>query len=252
LGRPQYETLAGVYEWLVPEPLLRPDGAAAAFAEVAGRLTPGARVLDCAAGTGQLAVGLALEGFDVVASDASPAMADRVRALAVEHGVEVPAFVARWDELGAQRWEGAFDAVLCVGNSLTHAAGTRARRGALARMAAVLRPGGLLAVTSRNWERVRERGSGIEVADEVVVRGGRPGLVVHGWTIAADWEDPHHLDVAVALLDPGGGVETHAERLTFWPFRHEALEDDLRRAGLRPEGSTYAPGAERYLVTARA
>ena len=58
----------------------------------------GARVLDCAAGTGPLAVGLALRGFDVVATDASEAMIARTRSLATERGVELPARVCTWEE----------------------------------------------------------------------------------------------------------------------------------------------------------
>jgi hypothetical protein len=60
-----YDTLAGVYDWLVPEALLTPQRSAAAFGDVIDELAPGARVLDCAAGTGLVAVGLALRGFDV-------------------------------------------------------------------------------------------------------------------------------------------------------------------------------------------
>jgi hypothetical protein len=55
-----YAPLAEVYEWLVPDALLEPEGAVGAFEEVVGELRPAARVLDCAAGTGQLAVGLAI------------------------------------------------------------------------------------------------------------------------------------------------------------------------------------------------
>ncbi len=57
-----YDDLADAYEWLVPEPLLTPEGSLAAFADVVEALPAGARVLDCAAGTGQLAVGMALRG----------------------------------------------------------------------------------------------------------------------------------------------------------------------------------------------
>ena len=58
-----YDTLADVYDWLVPEALLSPEGSAAAFEEVLAELPAGARVLDCACGTGTLAVGLALRGL---------------------------------------------------------------------------------------------------------------------------------------------------------------------------------------------
>jgi SAM-dependent methyltransferase len=81
-----YDTLADVYDWLVPEALLEPEGSAAAFDMVLDELSAGARVLDCACGTGTLAVGLALRGFEVSASDASEGMVARTRALADARG----------------------------------------------------------------------------------------------------------------------------------------------------------------------
>lgn len=245
-----YRALAEVYEWLVPDELLTPDGAATAFAGVLDTLPPGARVLDCAAGTGTLAVGLALRGFDVTASDASEPMTERTRDLAGRHGVVVPSVTCDWESLGAQGWDDSFDAVLCVGNSLTHAAGPVRRRAALSAMARVLREDGLLVVTSRNWELVRACGSGLRVADRLVEREGVLGLVIYAWTLGERWGDPHCLDVAVALLD-GAAVTTHSERLPFWPFRHDELGDDLRAAGLEVETDGWASEVDRYLVTAR-
>src|SRR5215211_3060598 len=116
-----YDTLAAVYEFLVPEELLEPEGAAGAFADVLAGLAPGARVLDCAAGTGQLAVGLALRGFDVTATDASAAMVERTRALAAARGVALRTEVRAWKEWAGAAPEQPFDAILCVGNSLPHA-----------------------------------------------------------------------------------------------------------------------------------
>ena len=244
-----YDTLANVYEWLTPDELLTPAGSTNLFAHVLEPLKRPARILDCAAGTGQLAVGLAATGFDVVATDASPAMTNRTRALATTHGVQLEALTCRWEELPDQEFE-PFDAVLCVGNSLAHAVARAGRQAALAAIASVLRGEGLFAVTSRNWEKVRIRGSGIEIDDRTINRHGRPGLVVHAWTIPETWEEPHHLDVAVALLDNLPAVTTEHERLTLWPFTHQTLEQDLRTAGLTRSTSTYAPVAERYLVTA--
>jgi SAM-dependent methyltransferase len=245
-----YDTLAGAYDWLVPDALLTPQDSAATFAPWIGALPPGSRILDCATGTGQLAVGLALAGFDVVATDASPAMIDRTTRLAAEHGAAVRARTCAWDELGRHDWGGPFAAVFCVGNSITHAPGPSARRAALTAMASVLADGGLLVVTSRNWERVREHADGLDVADRLVDRGGRRALVIHAWSIGDGWEDAHSLDVAVAVLGADGSVETHRERLEFWPFRHQELDEDLRAVGLEPASTTYGADAERYLVTA--
>jgi SAM-dependent methyltransferase len=230
-----YATLAGVYDFLVPDELLSPEGSAAAFA---GLLAPGARVLDCACGTGLLAAGLAARGFAVEAGDASPEMVARTRALGV------PARVCRWEDLSG----GPYDAVLCVGNSLAHAPD---RRAALAGMARVLAPGGLLVVTSRNWERERAAGSRLEVADRLVERDGRRALVVRAWTVPVAWEAAHAMDVAVAVLAGDGSVTTARERLTFWPFTPATLAADLDAAGFAQESSTFAPDAERYGVTAR-
>ncbi len=253
-GEP-YGTLAGVYDWLVPDALLEPEGSVAAFASVVDGLAPAARVLDCAAGTGQLAVGLALRGFDVVASDVSSAMIECTQVLAARNDVALHTVVCPWEELDRQSWRHAFDAVFCVGNSLTHAVSASGRRTALAAMAGVLREDGLLVVTSRNWELLRDLRPGLQVDDRLTERAGGRGLVVRGWTFPEDWDEPHHLDVAVAVLgdtdtDPEA-VATRSERLTFWPFRYEAFERDLAAGGFAVESSTFTPDAERYLVTAR-
>jgi hypothetical protein len=178
-------------------------------------------------------------------------MIARTRALAERHGASVEAVECAWEQLRDRGWEDAFDAVVCVGNSLAHAAGEGARRAALAAMRGVLRDGGPLVIGTRNWERVRTQGSGIRVADRLTERAGRRGLVIYGWTIPAGWNEPHHVDLAVAVLGEAGTVTTHGERLTFSVFSREALDADLRAAGLEPVADTYAPDADFYEVTAR-
>ena len=248
-----YDALADVYEWLVPEPLLTPEGAAAAFVSVVDRLPAGGRVLDCAAGTGQLAVGLALRGFHAVASDLSPAMVRHTRALAAERGVDLPAVTCDWAALGRQGWREPFDAVFCVGNSIAHVGPAGPRRAALSAMAGVLGPGGVLALTSRNWDLVRAQGPGLRVTDSLTRRGGRTGLTLYSWDLSDSAARPNHVDVAVALFaaGDGDGVTTHQERLEYWPFGHDELIADLHATGLALEDSTYTDDAERYLVVAR-
>jgi hypothetical protein len=98
---------------------------------------------------------------------------------------------------------------------------------------------------------MRADGTGLQVFDHVVVREGRRGVVVYSWWFGETWEDPHAFDVAVAIVGDDGGVATLGERLRFWPFRHDELDDDLQAAGLLPEDTTYDPEVGRYLVTAR-
>jgi SAM-dependent methyltransferase len=229
-----YASLAEVYEFLVPEPLLSPEGSAAAFEAVLAELPAGARVLDCACGTGTLAVGLALRGYEVDASDASPEMIVRTRVLAHARGARVRAEAARWDVLAG----GPYEAVFCVGNSLTHAAGREGRRAALGGMRGVLRDGGLLALTSRNWERPQAAG------EEWVERDGRRARVWREWRPG----DPSILAIEIAV--DGGG--TYAEELEYWPFTHDDLLADLDAAGFVPVADTWTPEGGAYVVTSRA
>jgi SAM-dependent methyltransferase len=245
-----YATLAQVYEWLVPDSMVTPEGSVEAFERIVDGLGPDARVLDCAAGTGELAVGLRLKGFDVTATDASNAMIERTQQLAAARGLSLRTAVCRWEQLAEQGWSNSFDAVWCVGNSIAHAPGQAGRREALVQMAGVLRPDGLLVLASRNWELLRDEGSGLRISDELVERDGRRALVVYGWSLADSWDDRHHLDIAVAIVEPAGKVSSHVERLAFWPYRHEHLDADIRAAGLVTTHSTYDPSVDRYLVTA--
>src|SRR6185436_19533023 len=115
----------------MPDAKLPPAGSVAAFADVVQSLPPNARVLDCACGTGQLAVGLASLGLDVVAADASDGMVRRTEKVASEQGVSLRSLRARWDELPDHLEDATFDLVFCVGNSLGHAEGAAGRLAAL-------------------------------------------------------------------------------------------------------------------------
>jgi SAM-dependent methyltransferase len=246
-----YAALTEVYEWLMPDAKLTPAGSAAAFSEVVQPVAAHGRVLDCSCGTGQLAVGLAELGLDVVASDASPGMVRRTRELAAECGVSLRVVHAPWSDLPASLDSSTFELVICVGNSLAHAEGGSGRRTALAAMSGLLKPGGRLVLTSRTWELVRARGSRIDVRDQVVRRRGRDGVVIYHWELEPLWEDEHHLEIAVALLGADGSVHTRSERLSFWPFRYEQLVAELESVGLTVDASTFDSDAEEYRLVAR-
>jgi ubiquinone/menaquinone biosynthesis C-methylase UbiE len=97
-----------------------PDVAARLIAELgpvlvaAAGVRPGERVLDVAAGTGNVAVPAARAGADVTASDLTPELFDAGRAVAAARGVTI-----RWEEGDAEALpypDDTFDAVLsCVG-----------------------------------------------------------------------------------------------------------------------------------------
>jgi SAM-dependent methyltransferase len=115
-------------------------------------------VLDAACGTGHHAIALARQGYQVVGTDLSAVMIGRARQNAAAQGVDTTFVVAGLGELASLGR--AFDAVLCLGNSLPHLLSASTVAQALADFAAVLRPGGLLVIQNRNFDRVwaeRER-----------------------------------------------------------------------------------------------
>jgi SAM-dependent methyltransferase len=245
-----YEALPDVYEWLIPDAKLTPEGSIAALGDLVLSLPSDARVLDCSCGTGQLAVGFAKLGFDVVGTDASAGMVRRTRELADEHAVPLRAMAAAWDDLPDHFEPSTFDLVVCVGNSICHAQGSSGRRAALAAMSRLLKPRGLLVLTSRTWELVRAAGTRIDVRDRLVRRRGQDAVVIYSWSIEQPWEAEHHLEIAVARVGPDGSVLTSSEQLPFWPYRYEVLVAELRSAGLGIVESTFDPAADVYRIVA--
>ncbi len=111
------------------------------------------RILDAACGTGHHAVALAQRGYWVVGADLSTAMIDRARENAKTAGAEVRFTVAGFGHLSTLG-EKDLDVVLCLGNSLPHLLTASAVTEALVDFATLLRPGGLLVIQNRNFDRV--------------------------------------------------------------------------------------------------
>jgi len=115
-------------------------------------------VLDSACGSGRHAIALAQRGYEVVGADLSAPMIEQARRNAAAAGAEVPFVVAGFGQLATLGR--VFDAALCLGNSLPHLLTPAAVADALADFAAVLRPGGVLAIQNRNFDQIwaaRER-----------------------------------------------------------------------------------------------
>ena len=118
---------------------------------------PGCRVLDAACGTGMHAVALAQLGYQASGADMSAGMIERARINANTANVSVrfenTGFGSLADTFGQQ----AFDALLCLGNSLPHILGKSALAATLADFATCLRTGGLILLQNRNFDAVLAR-----------------------------------------------------------------------------------------------
>ena len=113
----------------------------------------GSRLLDCACGIGTQTLGLAALGYRVTASDSSPAAVARARREAAARGLAVDFRVADIRRL-AEAVPAGFDVVLAADNALAHLIGDDDLEAGASQMIAVLRPGGLLVISIRDYDRL--------------------------------------------------------------------------------------------------
>jgi SAM-dependent methyltransferase len=207
------------------------------------------RVLDCTSGIGTQALGLALLGYQVTASDISPAAVARSAAEAGALGVELATAVADVRALSSVL-PGPFDAVLSCDNSLPHLLGAEDVRRAVAEMGAVVRSGGLVLIGIRDYEpllRERPRATVPQLRDTAEGRW----VYFQVWDWSADGQQyTMHLFI---LRESHGGWETRHASTRYRPLRRAELEEALRSAGLaeirwhEPEQT----GHHQPLITAR-
>jgi glycine/sarcosine N-methyltransferase len=247
-----YERLAADYDWMYDDDGLA-NGRAVnhpATARLLQRISPASTVLDAACGTGVDAAVLARRGFTVWAADGSDAMAEAAAARFQRERLAIPVLHSRWTDLPAATGE-RFDVVLCIGNSLVHAAGRDAMVQALAGLRQMARPGGYVVVDSRNWEKLHAERQIVQVADRVVTRGERRCVVLYAWEIPDHLGD-EHIAHMVFVFEDGGRAEPHEYRIAFRPFTIGDLRERLELAGLTEVDTDFDESRGRYAVVAAA
>jgi SAM-dependent methyltransferase len=243
-----YELLAADYDWMFDDDALT-NGRAInhpATAHLLERISPASVVLEAACGTGVDAAVLARRGFTVWAADGSDAMVEGAAARFRRERLAIPLLHCRWADLPAATGE-RFDVVLCIGNSLVHAAGRDAMVQALTGLRRMARPGGHVVVDSRHWEKLHAERQIVQVADRVVTREGRRCVVLYAWEVPDRLGDEHiaHL---VFVFDNGSQVEPHEHQITFRPFTISDLRERLELAGLREVDTDFDDSRDRYAV----
>lgn len=185
------------------------------------------RVLDCAAGIGTQAIGLARRGYAVHATDLSPAAIARAAQEAARRGVALSTGVADLRAL-AEQVPGVFDVVLACDNALPHLLEDAELRLAAENMRARLRPGGLLLLSIRDYDQLRlERP---RTTPPVVVDGpdGRR-IVFQVWDWAPD-NATYTLELFLVQRD-GDGWRTSSYRTRYRALERAELDAILAQAG---------------------
>jgi SAM-dependent methyltransferase len=243
-----YEMLAADYDWMFGEDALASGRAVnhPATAKLLARLGRASLVLDAACGTGVDAAVLARRGFTVWAADGSEAMVEGAAARFQAERLAIPLLRCGWADLPAAIGE-RFDVVLCIGNSLVHAAGRDAMVQALTGLRQMARPGGYVVIDSRNWERLHAERQIVQVADRVVAREERRCVVFYAWEIPGRLGD-EHIAHMVFVFDDDGQTETHEHLISFRPFTIGELRERLVLAGLKEVDTDFDASRDRYAV----
>lgn len=190
-----------------------------------------AAVLDCSCGIGTQAIGLALRGHRVTGTDLSRRAAARAAREAARRSLSLHTAAADMRRLPFP--DGRFDVVVCADNSLPHLLTERDVQVALAEMRRVLRPAGLLLVSTRAYDDVlRDR----PVATPPQVHettdcadGGERTVTFQLW----HWhDDGEHYDLEHFQLLPAGGEWcVKVRRTTYWALGQDRLAGLAAAAG---------------------
>ncbi|MFF7640124.1 methyltransferase domain-containing protein [Streptomyces canus] len=220
-----YDSLAPDYHRIFADWDASIASQAAALGALLGRARH--RILDCSCGIGTQAIGLALAGHQVVGSDLSPVAATRAAAEATARGARLPTTAADMRRLPFV--SSVFDVVVCADNSMAHLLTAQDVAASLADMRRVLREGGLLLLTLRDYDELRRTRPGAAPPQVSESSDGRV-ITFQLW----HWhEDGERYDQEYFQLRPGGGDDwaVRVRRTTSWALTRAQLTEFVTAAG---------------------
>jgi glycine/sarcosine N-methyltransferase len=245
----EYDALALDYHWLVGDTILSGESFVAHHRSLIDSLSPNASILDCACGIGSDAIGLAVRGFQVTASDRSAAIVAEAERRAKGMVANVQFATCQWEDLPG-RFDDRFDLVLCVGNSISHTPNKFATVRALSAMRAVLKPNGKLLLATRNWEKLRRENVRASVANTVLERDGMQCISVYLWDHQANWDAQHSVELLL-IFEHDGHVTSRCYALTYRPIRYEELCACMEEVGFAIHRDSYRRDTDWYEIEGR-
>jgi SAM-dependent methyltransferase len=247
------------YDGLAPDyHLIFPDWPGPVFRQgavldriIASELGPPPRtVLDCSCGIGTQAIGLALRGYVVHATDVSPGQIRRAEQEARALQTPLTFGIADFRSLTAQV-SGVYDAVISCDNALPHLLSDEDLILTTHNIRAKLRADGLFLASTRDYDRLAEERPKSHLPSVFESPTGRR-LVFQVW----DWSDDgrsYVVNLFIIRQTPAGWATTHHATVYRALRRHE-LQAALKQGGFTdirwrsPEETGYY----QPIVTARA
>ena len=189
---------------------------------------PPSSVLDCSCGIGTQAIGLALLGYKVHATDLSPKAVQRAQEEARRLGTEVTFGVTDFRAL-KDKVEGIFDVVISCDNSLPHLLSDEELLIAARSMASKLNTNGLLLVSIRDYDQLvteRPRSERPRIFDGP--EGRRIVFQVWDWSSDGRTYTAHQF----ILREARGEWKTFHCTVDYRALLRDELSEVLREAGL--------------------
>lgn len=208
------------------------------------KLHQSAKILDCSCGTGDHAIWLARQGFEVFASDISEDMVARALDKAKAHNLLIRFFQSSWEEL-AKKTDQTFDLVVCPGNSIAHIEELASLTPTFRSIKKVLKPGASFFFDIRNWEKTFEEASlatqDFEVEKDTDIYHVRYSYNIKGWNTPCT--------MFVDIKKDGEDEHTHYP-FHFLPLAYQHLHDALSEAGFSKIEKAYYPSEDYYFIIA--
>lgn len=221
-----YRQLAPDYHFIFKdwEATVRQQGEA--LDKLIRRYAPDAEsLLDCACGIGTQAIGLALQGYHVRATDISPAAVRRARTEAKNFGVKIFFGDADFRDL-ARAVDGTFDVVIAFDNAVAHMLRDSDLTLAAASMREKLEPGGLLMLSTRDYDTLVQEKPHVTPQNILETSEGRR-ISFQVW----DWaEDASTYELSHFIIKQSGvRWTTRVSTTTLRPIRRAELTHVLER-----------------------
>jgi glycine/sarcosine N-methyltransferase len=210
-------------------------------------IAPPASILDCACGIGTQAIGLAMRGYQLHATDLSPQSVMRVTEEALRFDVRITTGVADMRQLSSQV-DGTYAAVIACDNALPHLLEDSELLVAVQSIATKLQPGGLFLASIRDYDALIEEKPPATVPHVIDSPNGQR-IIFQVWEWAGEIYTLHHFIVQ----QQGADWLTTRRSTRYRALRRAELSHALEMVGLVNIGwhQPEATGFYQPIVTAR-
>jgi ubiquinone/menaquinone biosynthesis C-methylase UbiE len=222
-----YDALADSYSFIFPDWQASVKRQGKIISELIGKQP--LSILDCSCGIGTQAIGLALEGYKVHATDISPKEIEQAEKAAVKMGAKLTFGVADFRTLDSQV-QGEYDAVVSFDNSLPHLLTDDDLTKALDAMKTKLVQDGKLYISIRDYDSLLEEKPKATLPQITQTKDGER-IYFQTW----QWHENspiYQTNLFILVLD-SGSWKVNTSSTTYRALRKSELSDLLEKSGYK-------------------